>query len=378
MGASKATMKYSPEFTSNLLTRLNSTVGKNPAILQPFLKYFSSYYPQMVETPIFPPYAMPRPLPIANDFLMPFSSYCRQPYLHQKDITYRQAGLSQYQAANALPTHSLIEHIAQTTVQPINLQPNHLVGSYGIPYKAIETPLIQAAAAAVPAQPTATINTNLSASKAVSMIEKNPNALTKVTNIPIAQPITIQDLIASLLEQPNNVHLQQQAQPFLQALINQYHTSAVQQLDTQSIYQPLHVGKHGKEQLQINTEPIYYHIKPTASNVIEKSVAVSQSFKPYKKTEAQFQPIQKPAMNVVSQEQQKTVSMVQQQNQPQLQTPMPTAYSSTYEPQGHVMQNQFYMPNTQTRMQFGNSMHLNAYDPNVQLLANHFHGLNTF
>lgn len=398
MGAKNATVKYSPEFMANLLTRLNSTVGKNPAILQPFLKYFSSYNPQLFDTSIaYPPYAMPRPIPMANDFLIPFSNYCRQPYLHQNDLAFRQVGLTQYQAANALPTHSLIEHIAQTAVQPINVATGQFVGQYPIPFQNMEHIVANQTAKATP------VNTQ-PPSKAVSMVEKNAQkvlAAPTISAVSIPQPITIQDLIASLLEQPNNVLLQQQAQPFLQALVNQYHSSAVQ-LDPQSIYQPITYGAQGKEGIQINTEPIYYKIssKPTVSNVIEKSVAgASQSFKPYKKLEnSTFQPIQIPnnnnvannaiLANIINNQDQKTVSMVQQQGQHQLQTPMPTAYSM-YEPQGHMVQqaqnSHYFMNPSGQQMQttygqypYGTHLALNAYDPNVQRLTNHFHGLNTY
>jgi len=52
-----------------------------PDLFVPFMKPFSTYIPQPFETPIYPPCAMPRPLPCANqEFLMPFSNFCRQTY----------------------------------------------------------------------------------------------------------------------------------------------------------------------------------------------------------------------------------------------------------------------------------------------------------
>ena len=112
-----------PEFMFNLLKRLNTTVAKNPTILMPFVKQFQSYTPQTFENTPYTPYAMPRPLPRPNEFLLPFSNFVQQPF-SSNDAVFRQNIFSNYGTQNNfqqnnnmnygvrnLPAYSLIEHI---------------------------------------------------------------------------------------------------------------------------------------------------------------------------------------------------------------------------------------------------------------------------
>ena len=274
-----------PEFVTNLLTRLNGTVGKNPAILQPFLSCFSTYNPaKFFDNQIFhQPYAMPRPLALANDFLMPFSNYCRQTYFQKPpaDSMYfrQQPAFSQYEKPNfnqyqmsmgmrTVPAHSLIEHFAQTMVKPLSYTNLPISGQY-MTYQPNQVNQVNQVFA--PDQPALTAQPQFANSKAITLPSSGPQQPTQSTS-QFMQPITIQDLIASLLEQPNNPILQQQAQPFLQALYNQYQNTAINNYDqTPNTYKPIQVNNYQLAEQTVQQKPTFTLQEKTALQPSVKS-----------------------------------------------------------------------------------------------------------
>jgi hypothetical protein len=99
-------------------------------LFMPFMQPFSTYCPQPFETPIYPPFAMPRPLPLAQqDFLMPFSNFCKQTYPKiQTDPTILPqmfTPFTQMFFQNSLPTQTLGPQFANIPpTNQFNLPPN--------------------------------------------------------------------------------------------------------------------------------------------------------------------------------------------------------------------------------------------------------------
>ncbi len=287
-----------PEFMFNLLKRLNTTVAKNPTILMPFVKQFQSYTPQTFENTPYTPYAMPRPLPRPNEFLLPFSNFVQQPF-SANDAAFRQNIFSNYGTQNNfqqnnnmnygvrnLPAYSLIEHIAQTTVKPsmyyhqqqqpysnyVSDQNYHQVEpqTLTIHQSAISQQQQQQPALSLH-QPALSIHQPaLTQQPTTSMVDNNQ----LVKNTQYVPPVTIQDLIAQLLENPNNPLLKQKAQPFLTALVNSFTNSSSQHFDSYQMYKPIHISNNHSFQEQMVQQ----------INLEDKKVENTQSFKPYKKT----------------------------------------------------------------------------------------------
>jgi hypothetical protein len=332
---------YTNEFVTNLSTRLNGTVGKNPTILQPFLNCFATYNPsKFFDNQIFhQPYAMPRPLALANDFLMPFSNFCRQTYFQKQpgdSMFFRQQpAFSQYEKPNfnnqyqmnmgmrTVPAHSLIEHLAQTMVKPIHYTSLPMPNPY-LPFQSNQIYTTDQQALTLPPQ--------YANSKAITMPSVIPQQPTLTTSQYI-QPITIQDLIASLLEQPNNPILQQQAQPFLQALYNQYQNTAINNHDQNShSYKPIQVNNYQLADQTVQQQPTFTLQEKTALQPSAKS-AFTTSTPKKTNTDKIFHPIQN----------EKTKSTNQPQSQQALQI------SNPY----------FNQQNFSTNMPFDNNIHNN-------------------
>ena len=261
------------------------------------------------------------------------------------------APVNQYQTTQAngtnIPTHSLIEHIAQTMVKP-----SYLPFQQHLEQQAQKQFLLQNSTpktVSMVEKPTFTQQTqNQQPQQPKQQPEQQPQYLQSLN-----QPITIQDLIASLLEQPNNLVLQQQAQPILQALISQFHNSSLNdQFGTANMYQPIEVITHKTT----STKEQYKPLPTPTGTIFEKStMQPSQAFKPYKRNvseqqntqyENQFQPINKP----IGVQDQKTTSMVAQ----------PMAYN-VYE-QHRQIQNPYFPIQQQNQLQFTNQqMYRNVY-----------------